>query len=179
MKKYLTLLLFSFVVMVSVAQNQQWIVASSTIKFKIKNAGIMIDGAFTGLNATINFDTSKGFGNKIEASVDAKTVNTGNDMRDEHLRKVDYFSVDQFPKIFMKSSVFSKEADGRFKGFFTLTIKGVSNTVPVIFSFTENDGKGKLSGSFKINRLDYKVGGSSWVLSDDVNISLEVNVVKK
>lgn len=55
----------------------------------------------------------------------------------------------------MKASVFSKETDGNFKEFFALTIKGTTNTVPVLFSFAENDRKGKFTGPFKLNRLDY------------------------
>lgn len=161
------------------AQNLTWNVVSSSVKFKIKNAGIMVDGSFSGFNANIQFDAAKNFGNKIEASIDAKSVNTGNNSRDNHIRKPDYFSVEAFPKITMKSTVFSKEPDGKFKGFFALTMKGVTNTVPVTFSFTETADKGKFIGSFKINRLDYKIGESSWVLSNDVTIFIEVNVVKK
>lgn len=179
MKKIACLLLFSIISLWSLAQSSAWKVASSSVTFKIKNAGITVNGSFSGLTATINFDPAKGFGNKIEAEVEANTINTSSNARDTHLKKEDYFSADKFPRITMKASTFSKEADGRFKGFFTLTIKGVSNTVPVIFSFTETGDKAKLQGSFKINRLDYKVGESSWVLSNDVVISIDVAVVKQ
>jgi polyisoprenoid-binding protein YceI len=179
MRKVYLHIVFCLLTFVAFAQNQNWNVVSSSVKFKIKNAGIMVDGSFSGLSAVIQFDASKGFGNKIEASVEAKTVNTGMDSRDNHLRKPDYFSVEQFPKIVMKSTVFSKEPDGKFKGFFTITMKGISNTVPVIFSFTETADKAKFSGSFNLNRLDYKIGESSWVLSNNVTIFIEVNAVKK
>jgi len=170
--------LLSLMFMAGFAQSQSWKVTNSVITFKIKNAGISVDGSFSGLEANINFDPAKGFGNKIEASIDAKTINTSITARDNHLKKEEYFNVDKFPKITMTASTFSKEADGKFKGFFTLTIKGTSNTVPVIFSFTETDGKAKLKASFKINRLNYKVGDTSWVMSDDVTVNMDVDVVK-
>lgn len=179
MRKPFFFFLFNIFCVFLIAQNQSWNVVSSSVKFKIKNAGIMVDGSFSGLSANIQFDPTKGFGNKIEASIDAKSVNTGIDSRDNHLRKDSYFSAEKFPKIIMKTSTFSKESDGKFKGFFALTIKGTTNTVPVVFSFSETGDKGKFSGSFKINRLDYKVGESSWVLSNDVTVFIEVNVVKK
>lgn len=138
----------------------------------------MVNGSFSGLSAAISFDPSKSFGNKMEASIEASTINTSINSRDTHLKKEEYFSVDKFPKITMKASTFSKEADGKYKGFFTLTIKGTSNMVPVIFSFTETGNKAKLQGSFKINRLDYKVGESSWIMSNDVVISIDVDIVK-
>lgn len=178
MRKLITYLFFLFS-FIGIAQNQNWNVVSSKITFKVKNAGVVVDGSFSGFNASIQFDAAKSFGNKIEASVDAKTVNTGMSSRDNHLRKQDYFAVEQFPKIAMKSSTFSKEADGKFKGFFVLTMKGISNTIPIIFSFVETGDKGKFSGSFKLNRLDYKIGESSWILSNDVMVFIEVNVIKK
>lgn len=160
------------------AQNQSWKVTSSRVSFKIKNAGLTVDGSFQGLEATIEFDPAKGFGNKIEASVDVKTINTSINARDNHLKKEEYFDAEKFPKITMKSSSFSKEADGRFKGFFSVTIKGTTKTVPVIFTFTETNGKATFSGTFQLNRLDYKVGESSWVMSDNVNVTLVVEAVK-
>jgi polyisoprenoid-binding protein YceI len=81
------------------AQNQEWQVNSSSINFKIKNAGFTVDGAFSGLSGKIIFDASKGFGNSIDASIDAKTINTGNGTRDGHLKKTDYFDVVNFPTI--------------------------------------------------------------------------------
>ena len=74
-----------------IAQNQEWQVNSSAVKFKIKNAGFTVDGVFSGLTGKIIFDASKGFGNSIDASIEAKTINTGNEMRDKHLKKTDYF----------------------------------------------------------------------------------------
>lgn len=178
MKKKYYFLLLSCLSLLSVAQNTEWKVTSSVITFKIKNAGITVDGVFSALNATVIFDPNKGFGNKIEASIEAGTVNTGNNARDTHLKKEEYFSVGKFPKISMKASTFSKEADGRFKGFFTLTIKGTSNTIPVVFSFVEAGTKGKLQTEFKINRLEYRVGEKSLLTSNDVIINIEVNVIK-
>ncbi len=178
MKKRIISYLLTLVCVTGFAQNQLWNVTNYAVTFKIKNAGLTVDGSFKGLDATINFDAAKGFGNKIEASIDVQTINTSINARDNHLKKEEYFNAGKFPKITMKATSFSKEADGKFKGFFTLTIKGTSNTVPVTFSFTETDGKAKLTGSFKINRLDYKVGDSSWVLANDVTVNIAIDVTK-
>ena len=161
------------------AQNQLWQVVSSNITFKIKNAGFSVNGKFTDLNANIQFDATKITGNKIDASIDANTINTDNSTRDGHLKKEEYFSVEKFPKINMSASSFTKEAEGKYKGLFTLTLKGVSKIVPISFTFTENDGKAKFTGSFTINRLDFQVGSSSLILSDNATINIEVNCTKK
>jgi polyisoprenoid-binding protein YceI len=179
MKRTIFITLFIFITLIDNAQNQAWTIASSNISFTIKNAGFTVDGKFSGLTGTIQFDPGKTSGNKIEASIDANTINTNNSTRDGHLKKEEYFSVDKYPKINMSANSFTKEADGKFKGLFTLTLKGISKIVPLSFNFVEKDGKVKLSSGFKINRLDYKVGSSSFILSDEVNISIEVNCLKK
>lgn len=178
MKKIMLTLLASVICTLAVAQNQVWKVTNSKVTFKIKNAGLTVDGSFKGLEADIQFDPAKGFGNKIEASVDVKTINTSINARDNHLKKEEYFNAEKFPRITMKSSSFSKGDDGKFKGFFSVSIKGTTKTVPVIFTFAETSGKATFSGTFKLNRLDYKVGESSWVMSDEVNITIVVEAVK-
>lgn len=161
------------------AQNQEWIVNSSSIKFKIKNAGFNVDGTFTGLTAKIIFDESKLYGNSIDATLDSRSINTGNGTRDKHLKKTDYFDVAGFPTINMKASLFGKKTNGIYRGFFKLTMKGKTKDITVPFTFTENDKKATLKGAFTINRLDFGVGESSMILSDEATITVEVNVTKK
>ncbi|HWY11064.1 MAG TPA: YceI family protein [Bacteroidia bacterium] len=156
----------------------QWKVSKSAITFKIKNAGLTVDGSFGGLIAVINFDAatySKGF---MEASIDVNTINTGIDLRNSHLKKEEYFNVSGFPKISLKSTSFSKEKDGTFKGFFKLTIKAVTKDVIIPFSYTESGNTAILKASFTLNRIDYTVGGNSWTMSDDVTINFLVNTIK-
>ncbi len=179
MKKSFLLLLFIYITLVGIAQNQSWSVVSSNITFKIKNAGFTVNGNFGNATGLVQFDGNKISNNKIEASIDANTINTGNSTRDGHLKKEEYFSVEKFPKINMSATSITKESDGKFKGLFTLTIKGISKIVPVLFNFTEQDGKSKFAGTFTINRLDYKVGSSSFLLSDDVTVNIDVTCVKK
>lgn len=158
------------------AQNKEWKVVSSSIKFKIKNAGFNVEGSFSGLAAKIIFDNDKIIGNMMEASIDAKSINTNNGSRDGHLRKVEYFDVATFPKITMAATLFGKDKDGGWRGYFKLTIKNKTKEIAVPFTFVEKDGKAIIKGSFTINRLDFGVGGSSMILSDYATINIEVMV---
>ena len=179
MKKISCVVLLLFQISFAWAQNQTWRIDQSNISFKIKNAGFTVNGNFGGLSGLIDFDPAKGAGNKMEVSIDAGTINTDNNLRDAHLKKEEYFSVDKFPKISMHASDFKKEADGDFTALFTLVLKGTSAKVPLRFRFTEKDGKAKFTGAFEINRLDYKIGLSSFILSDDVTITIELSCSKK
>lgn len=72
-----------------------------------------------------------------------------------------------------------KKTDGSFRGYFKLTMKGKTKDVLVPFTFTEKGGKAMLKGTFTINRLDYGIGESSIILSDNAIIAIEVNAIKK
>jgi polyisoprenoid-binding protein YceI len=58
--------------------------------------------------------------------------------------------------------------------FGNLIIKGVSKEIKFPFKATPKDDGFLFEGEFKINRRDFKVGGNSLSLSDDVTVSLSV-----
>lgn len=153
-------------------------VKSSTITFKIKNAGLMVDGSFTGLEADLKFNQLKPEQSTIKATVNSKSVNTGNSMRDEHLRKAEYFDVDKFPKITLQSTKIEKTGPITYNGTFNLTMKGVTKSVVIPFMFMKIPEKTEFKGSFQINRRDYGVGGNSMTLSDNATINLSIIVTE-
>ena len=155
---------------------KQWQVQTSSVTFKIKNAGLTVDGKFGTLQAVILFDTNDLEKASIEASIETKTINTGIGGRDSHLRKPDYFDVEKYPKISMKSQKISKLASGNYEGIFNLTIKGNTKEVKIPFSYKENGNAATFAGEFALNRLDYKVGSSSWLMSDNVTIKISLSV---
>lgn len=158
----------------STNQVKQTIISSVT--FKIKNAGIGVDGSFKGFQGTVDFNPDDLASSKFDVSVDAKTVDTDNGTRDNHLREDEYFGVEKHPKISMKSTSISKVSEGKYKATFDLTLKGKTKSVSFPFSYTKISTGYKLNGSFEIDRRDYGVGGSSWILSDDVKVFISLEV---
>jgi polyisoprenoid-binding protein YceI len=147
-----------------------WDVKTYSVGFVIKNAGFNVDGSLKGLVYKIKFDDG-GADDVISASVDASTINTNNTARDKHLRKSDYFDVENYSKISLKSVSFTKISAGKYKGTFKLTIKATTKTVEFPFTFS----KGTFEGELTINRLDYGVGESSWVMSNEVKIQVKLH----
>ncbi len=148
----------------------------SSVTFKIKNAGIGVDGSFKGFQGSVDFDPNNLSSSKFDVSVNSKTVDTDNDTRDNHLREDEYFGVEKHPKISMKSTKIEKSSDGKYKATFDLTLKGKTKSVSFPFSYNKTSTGYKLSGSFEIDRRDYGVGGSSWILSDDVKVFINLEV---
>jgi len=150
-------------------------IKDAEITFKIKNAGLTVNGSLGNFEGKINFDPTDLQESKIEASVDVSTIETGIGMRDKHLKKDDYFDAEKFPKIIMESVSFSSKDNSAYEGKFKLTIKG--HTEEIDFPFTlKNEGDiNTFEGTFEIDRRDYGVGGNSFLLSDDVKVFIKVN----
>ena len=149
--------------------------AGSKVHFTIKNFAIKTGGDFTGLRGTVSFDPSKPSAASFNVSVEASTIDTDSEMRDEHLKEDEYFDVLKFPLISFKSTrVSASSTPGRFYMFADLTIKGTTRPIEFGFSATPKDGGYLFDGEFTIDRLDYKVGDKSFSLQDKVVVSLKV-----
>ena len=177
MKNYIFLFFSLLLTTFSFAQSSRK-VTNSSITFKIKNMGIATSGSFTRLTAAINFDKDHLNTSSIEAVVDAKSINSDNTMRDNHLKGEEYFDVEKYPEIKLKSVSFSRKNNENFIGVFNLTIKDKTKPVKIPFSYTENNTDGIFKGSFDLNRLDFAVGGKSMVLANEATVFIEVKTAK-
>jgi polyisoprenoid-binding protein YceI len=153
-------------------------VTQSNIAFGIKNMGFMTHGTFSGLQADINFDPAKPEAGSINATIDANTINTGNDMRDNHLKEDSYFDVAKYGKISLKSISLKHKSGDSYDGQFSLTIKDKTRTVDMPFTYVETGNTGEFKGVLKIKREDYGVGGGSMVMSNDVEVDIDVKTSK-
>jgi len=149
--------------------------ADSKVHFVIKNFGIKTGGDFKGLKGNIKFYPANPAVSVFDVTVDAGTIDTDNESRDEHLRKAEFFDATTYKTIEFKSTkvTFSKVA-GRFYMFGNLTIKGVTKPVEFGFGATPKNGGYVFDGEFQINRRDFGVGGSSVSMSDNLTVSLSV-----
>jgi len=173
----LVIIKFSFLFLIPILfSGEQWKVKSSSISFKIKNAGLTVNGTFSGLETAIDFNPLKPEDANIKASISANTINTGIEMRDNHLKKPEYFDVEKFPKITIQSTKIEKTGPISFLGTFKLNLKGTIKEIKIPFNFLKLADKTELKGSFSINRTDYKVGGNSFTLSDNVTVNIVLSL---
>lgn len=156
--------------------SEKWTLTGSSVTFEIKNAGLVVKGTFKGLEAAIGFDPAKPAEGAITASIDAATIDTGIGLRDKHLKKEAYFYVEKYPRITMVSTKIEKTGDKTYLGYFDVTVKGITKTVNFPFTFVQNGNNGVFRGDLTLNRLNYQVGESSWIMADDVKISIQANV---
>ena len=147
----------------------------SKVHFSINNFGIATGGDFKGLSGSIKFDPANLAASDFDVSIDANSIDTDIEARDNHLRKAEYFDVAAYPKLSFKSTRITKtNSDGYFYLFGTITIKGVTKEIKFPFTATAKNGGYLFEGNFKLNRRDFGVGKNSISLSDDLTVSLSV-----
>jgi polyisoprenoid-binding protein YceI len=130
---------------------------------------------FYRLKGTIKFFPANLTGSAFDVSIDAGTIDTDNESRDEHLRKEEFFNVATYKTIQLTSTrIVPSTTAGRYYMYVNLTIKGVTKPVEFGFGATPKDGGYVFDGEFKINRRDFGVGESSVSMSDNLTVSLSV-----
>lgn len=178
MNKIFFTLLFLIVAHTVFAQQLSVTNAESKVSFVIKNMGINVDGTLGGLKGRMQFDPKSLAATLFDITADVNTINTNNAKRDAHLKKDDFFDAAQYPVIRMVINQVTAKGGNNYRGAGTLTIKNVTRKISIDFVAIPNATGYKFTSSFKINRKDFGVGGSSMVMGDIVTVSLDVSAKK-
>ena len=172
-KIFTTLAIFSTIILS--AQTYTPTDQGSKVRFVIKNFGINTGGTFDGLSGNITFDPASLATASFTVSVDAKTVDTDMEARDNHLRKAEFFDVEKYPKLsFRSTKVTTTNKDGYLFMFGVITIKNVSKEVSFPFTQKSKDDGILFEGEFKLNRRDFGVGGKSFSMGDELTVELSI-----
>ncbi len=163
---------FSWIPMAAAQMHPQ--VPGSSIVFSIHNFGFKTGGTLAPPQGDIQFNPDDLSKASFQVTIQTASINTDNESRDEHLREEDYFDVKKYPQIrFVSNSVRSMDKQGNYEAAGTLTIKDISKPISLPFK-AEKTGNGyRFSGSFKMNRRDFNIGGSS-TLSNELTVDIIV-----
>ena len=126
---------------------------------------------------------------KVEATVQAASIDSNDEGRDGHLRGADFFDVEQFPQWSLVSTGI-EAAGSNYVLHTNLTIKGVTQPVDFALEFdgVATDPWGNVKAGFtaeaEVNRKDFglewnvalEAGG--FVVGDKVKLTLEIEAVK-
>jgi len=175
MKKIILFLLIFSAAKIASAQYKP-VDQGSALTFKIGNFGFDVTGTFGGFQGAINFDPQNLTNSSFDVSIDAATVNTDNSLRDKHLKDDGYFDVKNYPRIrFVSDKITAKNGAYSLSG--KLTIKDKTKQVSFAFTPVPSADGYVFKGSFKINRKDFNVGGTS-TISNELEVNLNVHAVK-
>lgn len=190
---------FAFLVLsaptAAAAQAEAWTIdpGHSAAQFSVRHMVVSnVKGEFDGPAGTVTFDPKDASTLRVEASIDAKTIDTRNPDRDADLRGTLFFDVEKFPRITFTSRRASADGPGRIKVVGDLTMHGVTKEVTLDVQGSSqplNDpfGNVKLGGvaTTHLNRQDFGIAwskaldGGGLVVGDDVDVTIDLEVTKK
>jgi polyisoprenoid-binding protein YceI len=137
--------------------------------------GVPVEGTFKKFDAQVAFDPKKPEGGTVALQIDTASAGFGVPMSDAELPKQPWFDAAHFPQASFQSSAIKALGDGKFEMAGKLTIKGIAKYVTVPVSIAAAGGKEAVAtGSFTIQRLDYKVGEGEWTDTSTVGNDVQV-----
>ncbi|MDP9865388.1 MULTISPECIES: YceI family protein [Streptosporangium] len=165
--------------------------AHTRIGFVARHAMVTkVRGAFNEFEGTAVLDGDTPANSTATVTISAASIDTRNAQRDEHLRSNDFLAMESYPEITFVSTAVRQTGDADFEVTGDLTIKGVTNTVTIPFTYegaaTDPFGNVRVGfeGAVTINRKDY---GVTWnaaletggvLVSEKIVLEFEVSAVK-
>ena len=135
--------------------------SGSSIGFTGSYEGEAFTGSFTKFASSIRFDPATLAQSRFDVRITLTSANTKNTERDEMLLGSDFFNTQSQPEARYVASKFRALGNNRFVADGVLSLRGVSKPVPLTFTWTPG-AKPQLSGSAKVQRLDFKIGMGDW-----------------
>lgn len=165
--------------------------AHTLVEFSAKHLMIStVKGQIGGVEGAILIDESDPANSSVEATLDARTLDSRIEQRDQHLRSADFLDVEKFPQIKFRSTDIQGDQQN-FKLTGDLTIRDITRPITLDVTFegqTKDPWGGErvgFSAKGKIDRRDY---GLTWnvilesgglTVSNDIKIQLEVEAIKQ
>ena len=163
----------------------------TTVGFKIHHLLSYVQGRFNQFEGTFDYDPEKPDTWKVEATIQAASIDTNVAQRDKHLRSADFFDVEKIPTLHFKSTEVTDVTPTSAKLHGLLTIHGVEK--PVVLDLEIHgvlqDPWGNVKAGFtattKINRKDF---GLTWnkaleagqfLVGEEVLITLDIEGIQE
>jgi len=147
----------------------------SKIRFNVK-ASVPIEGTFEKWDAKLAFASPEPASGVLEIRIQADSVNTGSQMKDDRLKSENCFDVAHHPYITFRSSKIVQTGPHKFDVWGMVTIRGVSKSEKLTFTADRREyGKGTIKGNLWFYRKDYGLGGSVpfVTIADQVELTVE------
>ena len=159
----------------------------SAAQFAVRHLGIStVRGTFTKVSGNVQLNDADLTRSSAEVTIDATSVDTRVETRDNDVRSPKFLDAQKFPTITFKSKRVETAGAGKLRMTGDLTIHGVTKEVvldvdgptqAVKDPHTGQQRRGA-SATTTINRQDFGVSGAPGVVGDAVTITLDIEMTK-
>jgi len=156
-------------------------------QFSVRHLGVStVRGAFTKVSGSAQYDPADPSKDTLEATIDANSVDTRVEMRDNDLRSARFFDVQKFPTITFHSKQTKVASPGKLQITGDLMIHGVTKEVVLDVDgpsapIKDPMGKGQRMGASattKVNRQDFGVSTLPGAIGDEITITIDVELIQ-
>ena len=135
----------------------------SSITFQVKHLGLgMVKGEFKTFSGAIQYDKNANRVSQVDATVVAKSLDTGDEKRDKHLLSPDFLFSEKYANIYFSSMDIKRAPNGgSVNG--TLTMRGVTKLIDIPYTFSgpvvDQFGNERIAvhATIPINRMAYRL----------------------
>jgi polyisoprenoid-binding protein YceI len=141
-----------------------------------------VRGRFGKVEGTVEVDDVNPNNSKIDVTVDVNSIDTRQEMRDNHLRSADFFDAANHPTMHFVSKRIVGDVNAEFTVIGDLTIRGTTREIQLDARL---EGRGKdswgneragFSATGKINRHDYGLDWNQALEAGGVTVGAEVKL---
>jgi polyisoprenoid-binding protein YceI len=156
----------------------------SAVQFSVRHLGIAnVQGDFTKVTGMAMIDDDDISKSSVTATVDVTSVDTRVERRDNDLKSPNFFDVAKYPTMTFESTKVWKSGDGMLKMSGNLTLHGVTKEVTFDLSgptspVNQMGVRRGAEATGTINRKDFGIVGDPMVVSDEVKITIDTELVK-
>jgi polyisoprenoid-binding protein YceI len=158
----------------------------SAAQFSVRHLGVStVRGAFTKVSGSATYDTADRSKDTVDVTIDASSIDTRVQMRDNDLRSPNFLDVQKYPTITFKSKQSKAAGAGKLQIVGDLTIHGVTKEVVLDVdgpSAQIKDPWGNqrigASATTKINRNDFGIKGLPGVVGDEISITIDTELIQ-
>lgn len=137
----------------------------STVEFSAKHLMITtVKGRITDVQGTIYTDEKNLKNSSVEVTLNAASLDTRTDQRDQHLRSADFLDVEKYPEIRFRSTGIQGTKQS-FKLMGDLTIRDVTRSITLDVEFegeTKDPWGGERAGFSASGKIDRRDFGLTW-----------------
>lgn len=165
--------------------------AHTLVEFSAKHLMIStVKGRIAGVEGSILLDENEPSNSTVEVTLDAKTLDTRIEQRDQHLRSGDFLDVEKFPVIKFKSTDIQGD-EQNFKLTGDLTIRDITRPITLDATYegrTKDPWGGERVGFSATGKLDRRAYGLTWnvvletgglTVGNDIKIQIELEAIKQ
>lgn len=165
---------------------KKWVIdpAHSEIYFKVKHLVIStVTGTFGEFSGEATTPENTFEGGEISLKIKAASINTNNEQRDGHLKSADFFEINNYPEIIIKTTIIKQIDKHEYSIVADFTMKGVTKTIEFKGDYggKATDGYGNtkvgLEVTGKLNRKDFGLNWNAVIEGGGLTVSEEVKLI--